>query len=77
MIEWQNLFLLSTRVSNCTPGWTFRTIDINHLEAGLLWHRQVCQYINPLEAGLLWHRQVCQYIKPLEAGLLWHRQVMA
>ena len=29
MTERQKLFLLSTRVSNCTPGWTLRTIDIN------------------------------------------------
>ena len=28
MTERQKRFLLSTRVSNCTPGWTFRTIDI-------------------------------------------------
>ena len=28
MTERQKLFLLSTRVSNCTPGWTLRTIDI-------------------------------------------------
>ena len=28
MTERQKLFLLSTRVSNCTPRWTFRTIDI-------------------------------------------------
>ena len=29
MTERQKLFLLSARVSNCTPGWTLRTIDIN------------------------------------------------
>ena len=33
MTERQKLFLLSTRVSNCTPGWTLRTIDINCLFA--------------------------------------------
>ena len=29
MTEQQKPFLLSTRVYNGTPGWTFRTIDIN------------------------------------------------
>ena len=28
MTERQKLFLLSARVSNCTSGWTLRTIDI-------------------------------------------------
>ena len=29
MTERQKTFLLYTRVYNCTPGMTFRTIDIN------------------------------------------------
>ena len=32
MTERQKLFLLSTRVSNCTPGWPLRTIDIKILK---------------------------------------------
>ena len=31
MTERQKLFLLSIRVSNCTPGWTLRTIDIKQV----------------------------------------------